>query len=129
MAFRTFKIILPADTANHNLYSLIVGQVSSSNVFGYGLAQGGTNETGITGAIPSSGILSDRGCSMEIQADSANSSTLTVNDSNNTNTTGKVLNAGDTFSTSSSRNSICFKDYYLQGGANSQAFEVRLENI
>jgi hypothetical protein len=129
MSFRTFKITLPADTNNHNLYSLIVGQVSSSNIGGYGLAQGGTNETGIMGAIPSFGILSDRGDFMEIQADSANSSTLTVNDSNYANTTGKVLNAGDVFSLAVSRNSICFKDYYLQGGASSQALEVRLENI
>jgi hypothetical protein len=125
--FRTFKITLPADTNNHNLYSLIVGQVSSSNPHGYGLAQGGTNETGITGAIPSSGILPDRGTFLEIQADAANANTLTINDSNNANTTGKVINATDVFSVTSSRNTTCFKDYFIQGGANSQKFEVRLE--
>jgi hypothetical protein len=129
MSFRTFKVTLPADTNNHNLYSLLVGQVSKTNPSGYGLAQGGTNETGITGAIPTSGILDDRGNFMEIQADSGNSSTVTVNDNNNANTTGKVLNAGDVFSVSSDRNSTSFKDYYLQGGASSQVFEVRLENI
>ena len=90
--FRTFKITLPADTNNHNLYSLIVGQVSGTNIQGYGLAQGGTNETGITGAIPSSGILPDRGTFLEIQADGANANTLTINDSNYANTTGKVIN-------------------------------------
>ena len=119
--FRTFKITLPADTLNHNLYSLIVG---TSN---YGLANGGSNETGVTGAIPNSGILPDRGIFLEIQADSGNANTLTINDSNNANTTGKVLNATDVFSVSSGRNTICFKDYFLQGGAASQACEVRLE--
>jgi hypothetical protein len=125
--FRTFKLTLPADTANHNLFSLIVGTPSGTNIQGYGLAQGGTNETGITGAIPSSGILPDRGISMEIQADSANANTITINDRNSANTTGKVLNTGDVFSVSASRNTICFKDYFLQGGAASQACEVRLE--
>ena len=134
MAFRTFKVTLPADTNNHNLFSLLVGQVSNTNPQGYGLAQGGTNETGITGAIPSNtisppndGILPDRGAFLEIQADSANASTLTVNDRNFANTTGKVLNTGDVFSVSVNRNTICFKDYFLQGGAASQAFELRLE--
>lgn len=125
--FRTFKITLPADTNNHNLYSLIVGQVSGTNPYGYGLAQGGTNKTGITGAIPTSGILPDRGTFLEIFGDLSNVSTLTVNDSNYANTTGKVLNAGDIFSVSNDRNTICFKNYFLQGGANSQVCEVRLE--
>lgn len=119
--FRTFKLTLPADTNSHNLFSLIVGTAN------YGLANGGTNETGVTGAIPNSGILPDRGISLEIQADSNNVSTLVINDSNSSNTTGKVLNPLDTFFTSSDRNTICFKDYFLQGGANSQACEVRLE--
>src|ERR1700679_1823959 len=100
--FRTFKLTLPADTSNHNLFSLIVGKVSNTNIQGYGLAQGGTDETGITGAIPASGILPDRGIFLEIQADSANANTLTVNDSNSANTTGKVLNTGDVFSVSAS---------------------------
>jgi len=119
--FRTFKITLPADTNNHNLFSLIVGTSS------YGLIQGGTNETGITGAIPTDSILSDRGSFLEIQADSGNANTLTINDRNNANTTGKILNATDVFSVSNDRNTICFKDYLLQGGAASQAMEVRLE--
>jgi hypothetical protein len=120
--FRTFKLTLPADTNNHNLYSLIVGTAI------YGLVNGGTNEIGITGAIPSYGILHDRGIFIEIQADDNNASTITVNDRNNANTTGKVLSNGDVFSVSSNRNNICFKDYFLQGGANSQVCEVRLEN-
>jgi hypothetical protein len=119
--FRTFKLTLPADTNNHNLFSLIVGTAN------YGLVNGGTNETGITGAIPTNGILPDRGTFLEIQADGNNTGTLTVNDSNNANTTGKVLNVTDVFSVSSGRNTICFKDYFLQGSANSQACEVRLE--
>jgi hypothetical protein len=119
--FRTFTITLPADTNNHNLFSLIVGTAI------YGLVHGGTNETAITGAIPTDGILPDRGISLEVQADANNGSTLTINDRNNANTTGKILNAGDTFATSNNRNTICFKDYFLQGGANSQVCEVRLE--
>jgi hypothetical protein len=126
--FRTYTITLPADTNNHNLFSLIVGQVTTSSPYGYGLAQGGTNETGITGAISGNVlILPDRGTFLEIQSDGNNTSTLKVNDSNNANTTGKILNPGDTFDVDSSRNTICFKDYFIQGGANSQKFEVRLE--
>src|SRR5438874_13390170 len=107
--FHTFKITLPADTNNHNLYSLIVGTAN------YGLANGGTDETGITGAVATDGILPDRGNFLEIQADSANGSTLTINDRNSANTTGKVLNVGEVFSVSSNRNSICYKDYFLKG--------------
>ena len=126
--FRTFKVTLPADTNNHNLFSLLVGTPSATNLSGYGAAQGGTNETGITGAVPVDGILPDRGSFLEIQADSGNGNTLTINDRNFVNTTGKVLNAGDVFSVSKVSNTICFKDYFLQGGAASQVFEVRLEN-
>lgn len=127
--FRAFKITLPADTNYHNLFSLIVGTSSPTNVQGYGLAQGGTNETAITGAIPSSGILPDRGNFLEIQADSGNSGTLTISDRNNANSTGKVLNAADIFQASSNRNSVCFKDYFIAGSASSQVMEVHLEII
>src|ERR1044071_9741047 len=123
MAFRTFKITLPADTAVHNLFSLIVGTAN------YGLVNNGTNETAITGAIPTDGILTDRGTFLDVQADSGNGNTLTVNDRNSANTTGKVLNAGSTFAVTSTRNTICYKDYFLQGGAASQACEVRLDGI
>jgi len=127
MAFRTFQITLPADTKNHNLFSLIVGKVTNTNIQGYGLAQGGTDETGITGAIPASGILPDRGVFLEIQADGNNTSTLTINDNNSVNTTGKILNPGDAFSVSMPRNTICFEDYFILGGAASQVCEVRFE--
>lgn len=119
--FRTFKITMPADTNNHNLFSLIVGTAA------YGAANGGTDETGITGAIPTDGILPDRGTFLEIQADVANANTLTINDRNNANTTGKVLTSGQTFEVSMHENTICYKDYFLKGGANSQACEVRIE--
>jgi hypothetical protein len=123
MAFRTFKVTLPADTNNHNLFSLIVGTAN------YGAANGGTDEAGITGAIPTDGILPDRGTFLEIQADSANAGTITINDRNSANTTGKVLQVGDTFQVSSNINTICFKDYFIKGSINSQVCEVRLENI
>lgn len=123
MAFRTFKITLPANTTNHNLFSLVVGTAV------YGAAQGGTNETGITGAVPSFGILPDKGNFLEVQADSSNTDSITVNDRNYANTTGKVLNATDVFSVSSSRNSICFKDYFIEGASGSEKLEVRFETI
>lgn len=119
--FRTFKITLPNDTNNHNLFSLIVGTAV------YGLANGGTDETAITGAIPTDGILPDRGMFLEIQADSGNAGTLTVNDRNSANTTGKVLSAGDVFDITAHYNTICYKDYFLKGSVGSQACEVRFE--
>lgn len=125
--FRAFKVTLPADTNNHNLYSLIVGSVSGTNPFGYGVTEGGTNETGITGAIPLSGLFPDRVGRLEIIADIGNTSTLSINDRNYTNTTGKVLNAGDVYLEESDRNTLCIKDYFIQGGANSQALEVTIE--
>jgi len=121
MAFRTFKITLPADINNHNLFSLIVGTAN------YGLVNGGTNETGITGAIPTDGILSDLVSFLEIQADSANGNTITVNDRNNVNTTGKILNVLDIFSRETNKNTICLKDYFIAGQAASQAMEARIE--
>jgi hypothetical protein len=126
MSMRTFAITLPADTNNHNLYSLIVGQVSGSNQHGYGLAQGGTNETGITGAIPTDGILPDRGNFLEIQTSSTNTGTVSINDSNNANTTGEVVAAGGVYSRAFTTNCICFKDYFVQGSANSQVLRATL---
>jgi len=123
MAHRSFKVTLPADTNVHNLYSLIVGTAN------YGLANGGTNETGITGAIPTDGILPDRVSKLEIQADSGNAGNLTILDRNSANTTGKVLAAGDPILSQSSRNTICLKDYLLKGSAASQACEVEIEEI
>jgi len=106
--FRAFTVTLPADTNNHNLYAALLA---------------------ITGAIPTDGILVDRVNYLEIQADLANASTLTVNDENYANTTGKVLNAGNVYNRQSTRNTICLRDYYLQGGAASQKVEVTLESM
>lgn len=127
MSYRNFAVTLPADTNNHNLYSLLVGSVTSTNVHGYGLTEGGTNETGITGAIPTDGILPDRGTSLNIIASGSNTSTITVNDRNFANTVGVSLGAGGSFSNSSDRNEVCFKDFFIQGGAASQQFEVALD--
>jgi hypothetical protein len=122
MAHRNFKVTLPADTNFHNLYSLLVGSK-------YGVANGGTSETGITGAIPTDGILPDRVSKLEIQADIANTGTLTVGDRNSANTSGKVLTTGNTMLSTSMRNTICLKDYLLQGSVASQACEVEIEFI
>lgn len=119
---RTFKITLPADTAIHNLFSLIVGPP-------YTVANGGTAETGITGAIPSEGILPDRGCSLQITSDSANTGNIAIQDRNATPSPGRLLAANAVYSVQSSRNSICYKDYFLQGSAASQIAEVCFEII
>lgn len=121
--FRSFEIDLPADTNVHNLYSLIVGTAK------YGLRHGGTNEIGITGAIPTDGILPDRVSSLEIQGDPDNTSTIQVLDRNNANTGGKLLNSGDVYNRLSNRNTICLKDYLIKGGAASQELEVTIESI
>lgn len=118
---RAFKVTLPADTNNHNLYSLIVG---TSN---YGSAQGGTDETGITGAIPTDGILPDRVSFLSITADSGNTGTIAINDRNNANTTGETLAATKQYAQTSTRNGICLKDFLIAGSANSQAFEVNID--
>jgi hypothetical protein len=119
--FRAFKITLPADTNNHNLFSLIVGTAI------YGAVNGGTNETAITGAIPTTDyILPANVSSLEIQADLGNAGTITVNDRNYTNTTGKVLNPGDVSDLAASTNSIDMRDFFIQGSVDSLAIEVRM---
>lgn len=126
MSQRQFKVTLPADTLNHNLYSLLVGQVSNTNIRGYGLTEGGTNETGITGAIPQDGILPDRGNYIQIIGDAANTGNIIINDRNYANTTGPSYAKGVPYSESVMVNSISFKDFFIQGSAASQIFEVTL---
>jgi hypothetical protein len=120
---RTFKITLPADTAVHNLFSLIVGTAV------YGLVNGGTNETGITGVIPSGGIMPDLVSLLIIIGDSGNTGTVSINDRNNANTTGPVPAKSTIFNIGPSmKNSINLKDYFLQGSAASQVVEVLIES-
>lgn len=117
---RSFSITLPADTNYHNLYSLIVGTK-------YAVVHGGTAETGITGAIPVDGILPDRGCQLDIQADSTNTGTITIGDRNNANTGGPILTAGGNLTKRSHRNVICLKDYLIKGSVASQKINVVAE--
>lgn len=120
---RSFKITLPNDENNHNLFSLIVGTAV------YGLVNGGTNETAITGAIPKDGILTDRVSLLSITGDSGNAGTVTINDRNSTNTTGPVPAKSVIFNIGPfNRNSICLKDYFLQGSVGSQIVEVLIES-
>lgn len=120
---RAFKVTLPADTNNHNLFSLLVGTSI------YGAAQGGTNETAIAGAIPTNGILTDRVSYISLTADSGNAGNVAINDRNNANTTGEVLAAGKQFLQTSTRNTICLKDFLIAGSANSQVFELNIDSI
>lgn len=127
MAQRQFKITLPADTNNHNLYSLIVGQVSNTNIRGYGATEGGTNETGITGAIPQDGVLPDRGNYLQVMPDNGNTGNIIINDRNFANSTGPSYPKNVAYVESGfSVNCISFKDVFLQGSAASQICEVTL---
>lgn len=119
MAHRNFKITLPADVNAHNLFSLIVGTAN------YGLVHGGTNETGITGAIPIDSIFPDRVSNLEIATDSASPGSVVLLDRNNANTSGVVIPANSNYSLpSGDRNTICIKDYFVKGTVNSSVFEV-----
>lgn len=119
---RSFKITLPADTSEHNLFSLIVGTAY------YGLVNGGTNETGITGAIPTNGILTDRVSSLQINNDTTVAGTLTVSDRNYSNSTGVNIATGLGYTIGPfSRNNICLKDYFIKGSEDSQVLEILVE--
>lgn len=108
---RTFSIAL-ADTAVHNLWTLI---------------------NTITGAIPTDGILPDRGMQLDIvnlvsNGPGAATPTLTLLDSNKANTSGGVIIPGGSFSKRSTRNTICLKDYNVQASANL-TFTVDVEYL
>ena len=79
--FRSFTITI-ADTNYHNLFSLIVG----TSV--YGAAQGGSNETAITGAVPSSGICPDEVYFVYLLPPAGGA---TLADNNNANNAGVAL--------------------------------------
>jgi hypothetical protein len=116
--FRAFNIAL-ADTNWHNLFSLIVGTAV------YGAAQGGSNETEITGAVPSAGILPDKGNFLRIDVSSAG--TVTIADNNYANAQGPALGTSLNLIIQSSKNTICFKDYWVKASASTQDFTVCLE--
>jgi hypothetical protein len=121
---RTFNLTLPNDSAYHNLYSLIVGTAV------YGLVHGGTDETGITGAIPTDGILPDRIQSLDLLFPDSNSAVVVfVSDRNHANETGKSFSAGDNYHKDSARNSICMKDYFLSSGASEAGVVVEIESV
>lgn len=119
MANRIFNVTVPS-SGYHNVYSLIVGVVSLTNPHGYGAAQGGTDETGLAGAIPTDGILPDRGNSITMIDPSSGGSTITVSDRNFANSPGVALAAGQTYADASNKNSICFKDYLVSGSGPMQ---------
>ena len=115
---RTFAITLPADTNPHNLYSLIVGTAA------YGLVNGGTNETGITGAIPTDGILPDRVQQLIIQV---NTGSIKIKD-RNTSDAGQQYDTPGSLTETSNRNSICLKDYIIKGVAGSETLSVDMSS-
>jgi hypothetical protein len=120
---RSFEITMPDDTKAHNLFSLLVG----TSV--YGAAQGGTNETGITGAIPTDGILPDRVNFLRITGDSGNGDNLiAIQDRNSANNAkGDQLGASVTLNYGPfNRNSLCLKDYIL---TQSESGEVQIVEV
>lgn len=109
MAYRSFKLTLPADTTQHNLYTLMLA---------------------VPGAVPVDGILPDRVSYLVVQADLGNNAdTITVSDQNTVSTTGLVLNAGDPFIRNSNRNTICLRDFNLKGSLASLICEVAIDSI
>lgn len=104
MAHRTFNLTLPVGAGYSQLYALILAT---------------------TGAVPTDGILPDRVCSLIIQSDPAGS--ILVSDRNFANNAGTTLASGQAASATSTRNSICLRDYYLAGSA--QLVAVDLEFI
>jgi hypothetical protein len=71
----------------------------------------------LTGAIPTSGILPDRVSELTIQADPQNGADAFVSDSNNANSEGHQLLAGQSQTYRAIDNGICLKDFYLKGNA------------
>ena len=114
MAQRVFNVTVPSGGAYHNLYSLIVGTAA------YGAVNGGTNETGITGAIPPDSILPDRGNVLTLLDPTTGGGSITVGDRNNANSPGVGLAANQSYNLTSSVNSICFKDYLVSGSGSLQ---------
>jgi hypothetical protein len=105
---RVFSVTIPADTNYHNLFSLLVGTAV------YGAANGGTNETAITGAIPTDGILPDR-CTQLIFGGTATTGIL-ISDRNNANSAGyPLVNNVQTIMGTPGVNAICLKDLFVKG--------------
>lgn len=106
---RSFTLALPADALFRNLYALMLL---------------------ITGATPTDGILPDRGCQLIIKADPGNTTAIHVSDRNSANSAGVALLGAEGIAYQSSRNSICFRDYTLQGdAAGVRTVQVEIECI
>lgn len=80
----------------------------------------------VTGAVPTDGILPDRGQSLGVVVDPANSSTVTWADRNNANNTGYVMTSSLQFGPLMN-NGICFRDFLFKGGAASQKIIVSIQ--
>lgn len=92
---RTFNLTVPGDGAYHGLYDLMLAT---------------------TGAIPTDGILPDRGNSLDIAFPDSNvGNPIYISDRNSANNAGKGWLAGDIFHKDSNRNSVCLRDYTLLG--------------
>lgn len=79
----------------------------------------------VTGAVPTDGILPDRGLMLGITVDPGNANTVTWADRNNANNTGYVMTSTLQFGPFPN-NAICFRDYLFKGGAASQAIIVSI---
>lgn len=119
---RSFSITFPDNTGYHNLYSLLVGTAV------YGAVHGGTDETAVTGAIPTDGVLPDRVSLLDLTTIAA--VTVTVADRNKANTAGRTIPASTNMQVRSDRNTICLKDYFLKASATtSNGLGVTIEVI
>ena len=88
---RSFTVTLPSNGQYSNLYSLLLA---------------------LAGPNTASTYLPDQVATLEIQASLLNqSNTVTVGDSSNS--SGRVLGAGDVFSRAFRSNNICLREYTL----------------
>lgn len=125
---RSFYLTMPDDTKAHNLFSLLVGTAV------YGKAQGGTDETGITGAVPTDGILPDRVSYLKLAGDSGNGDNLIFIQDRNfaNNSKGDILGASVQIAYGPfNRNSLCLKDYILiqNESGEVQIIEITIESF
>jgi len=115
---RTYPITLPADTNYHSIWDSLItagiidnlGQVIVSNV--------STTE-----------IVTDRVCELQIQSQAAGGQTISISDRAQTGTPPTLASTAAPFIARSSRNSICLRDYFVKGSANSQGYTVTMESI
>jgi uncharacterized protein YjbI with pentapeptide repeats len=119
---RALSITFPDNTGYHNLLSLIVGSK-------YAAVNGGTDETGVVGAIPADGVFPSNVAKLSLTT--LTGVTLTIADRNFANTQGTIVAAAATFNVGSGmRNTIFLGDYLLKASATTaKGLEVVIEAV